>query len=114
MGTSRKTIKNFVENNKYNIEHFDATNSRPMGEKIFARTNIKRYGTVKKYLLEGQLLENKCGASSCNITDNWLGKPITLELHHIDGDSYNNEISNLMLLCPMCHSQTTNYKGKKR
>ena len=37
-----------------------------------------------------------------------MGQPIPLELHHIDGDHYNNDLTNLQLLCPTCHSMLTN------
>ena len=43
----------------------------------------------------------------------WNGIPISLETHHKDGDNTNNEIINLMLLCPNCHSQTANYRNRK-
>ena len=36
-----------------------------------------------------------------------------IEIHHIDGDRFNNNLSNLMILCPNCHSKTDNYSGKK-
>jgi len=26
-------------------------------------------------------------------------------VHHIDGNKYNNDFSNLILLCPVCHSK---------
>lgn len=42
----------------------------------------------------------------------WMGKPIPLELHHKDGNHYNNDLSNLEILCPNCHAQTDNYRGK--
>jgi len=47
----------------------------------------------------------------CN-TSEWLGSPITLEIHHIDGNNKNNELKNLQILCPNCHSQTDNYRAK--
>lgn len=47
----------------------------------------------------------------CN-EEEWLGEPIPLEVHHKDGDSLNNEIDNLELLCPNCHAFTENYRGK--
>lgn len=46
-------------------------------------------------------------------SDTWLGKPIAIELHHIDGNRLNNAESNLQLLCPNCHAQTTNYRRRK-
>lgn len=35
-----------------------------------------------------------------------------MELEHIDGNSENNDLSNLTLLCPNCHSLTSTYKGR--
>lgn len=52
--------------------------------------------------------------SGCGLRPTWNGKPITLEVDHIDGDRRNNIIENLRVLCPNCHSQTPTYKGKKR
>ncbi len=39
---------------------------------------------------------------------------IPLEVHHIDGDNRNNDVDNLLLLCPNCHALTNNYRGKNR
>lgn len=39
---------------------------------------------------------------------------IPLELHHKDGNHYNNDLANLEILCPNCHAQTDNYSCKKR
>lgn len=42
----------------------------------------------------------------------WVGKPIPLEIHHIDGDGNNNQDSNLQILCCNCHAFTDNYRGR--
>lgn len=34
-----------------------------------------------------------------------------IELEHVDGDSNNNRLENLKLLCPSCHSLTPTYKA---
>lgn len=49
----------------------------------------------------------------CKLTT-WLEQPINLELHHRDGDKSNNELDNLQLLCPNCHSYTDNYGSKNK
>jgi Zn finger protein HypA/HybF involved in hydrogenase expression len=54
----------------------------------------------------------KC--ESCN-NSHWLGKPLWLEIHHIDDDGKNNKRENLMVLCPNCHSALdSNYRFRGR
>jgi hypothetical protein len=53
--------------------------------------------------------DGKCNL--CGI-DDWLGKPISLELEHKDGNHHNNLRDNLEALCPNCHSQTPTFRGR--
>ena len=41
-----------------------------------------------------------------------MGKPLVLELHHIDNNHNNNELSNLEVLCPNCHAMKTRENKK--
>ena len=63
---------------------------------------------LKRLVKEGYK-EYKC--EKCGINE-WMGQPISLQLHHKDGNHCNNLINNLCFLCPNCHSQTDNYSGK--
>lgn len=58
-----------------------------------------------------ELREWKCDC--CGISE-WMGKPISLEIHHIDGDTLNNNLDNLQILCPNCHSQTDNWRSRNQ
>ena len=53
--------------------------------------------------------KNRC--SSC-LLEKWMGKPIPLEMDHINGTNNDNRITNLRLLCPNCHAFTDTYRGK--
>ena len=64
---------------------------------------------VRKKLLQEGYKEHRC--ENCGLTK-WLEQPIPLELHHIDGDRYNNTLENFQLLCPNCHAFTDSYRGK--
>lgn len=66
---------------------------------------------LKKRLIKAGCLRDKC--IICNINQ-WLGKNISLELDHINGDPLDNRIENLRILCPNCHSQTDTFRAKKR
>jgi hypothetical protein len=64
---------------------------------------------IKKYLIDTQ--GNKC--YTCHISE-WNNKPLVFDLEHKDGNSDNNKIENLCLICPNCHSQTPTYKGANK
>lgn len=70
-------------------------------------SQYNRAAQMKPHLVK--IRGHKC--ESCNL-DEWLDKPITLEIHHIDGDRTNNNPDNLQLLCPNCHSYTDNWKSR--
>lgn len=61
---------------------------------------------LRKKLIEEGLKENKC--ERCGITE-WFGGEVPLELHHLDGNHYNNNFDNLIILCSNCHAQIHGY-----
>lgn len=61
---------------------------------------VKSHRLLEKLIRDG-LREDKC--EICGVTY-WQGKHLPLELHHKDGNHFNNSLDNLIILCPNCHS----------
>lgn len=45
----------------------------------------------------------------CGVGPEWRGKPMTLEIDHINGDWSDDRQENLRLLCPNCHAITSTW-----
>lgn len=110
-GSSIKAVKEMIQELNIDVSHFtgqgwnknnyDYDKFRKYDPKI---ENPPRSSSLREPLIyeRGKKCEN-CGLQE------WLDKPIKLEVHHIDGDKSNNVRENLLLLCPNCHSYTENY-----
>jgi len=70
--------------------------------------DFKSNDSMKRQLIKE--FGHKCG--NCGLSE-WLGKPIILEMHHKDGDASNNNLENVELLCPNCHSFTETWRKTK-
>lgn len=73
---------------------------RPASYYIKNNIPIPSYRLKEKLIRDG-IKENKC--EICGISK-WLNVDIPLELHHKDGNHYNNQLENLEILCPNCHA----------
>lgn len=114
-GNNADTLKKYIEKYNLDISHFTFGKSKnlsglkyiPVNEYLDSDKYISTSKLKLKLLKEG-IKENRC--ECCGITE-WNGKPIVMQLHHIDGNNKNNSLDNLQMLCPNCHSQTENYCG---
>ena len=78
-------------------------------DKVFIENSTAPSGMIKQWIIENKFKAYKC--DECDIVD-WKKNPISLELHHKNGNRRDNRLENLQLLCPNCHSQTDTFKGR--
>ena len=76
----------------------------------YMQNDVVASSKLRLKLLQDGLKSKEC--EICRISK-WQGRDLPLELHHIDGNRFNNTIENLQILCPNCHSQTPNHSIKK-
>lgn len=71
-------------------------------------TSIKGFILRDKLIRDG-IKEYKC--EICGISE-WQGVKLPLELHHKNRNHFDNDLSNLQILCPNCHSIQEGNCGK--
>ena len=62
--------------------------------------------SITSYRLKEKLIRDGIKKDCCEICGcfEWLGIKLPLELHHKNGNHYDNDLDNLQILCPNCHS----------
>lgn len=114
-------LKKYLLNNGFDVtslvgrhkKKFDDTGiPKKWLSEILCENSSGNSNYIKKKLLQWGVKEYKCENPKCGITE-WHGEEIILQLHHINGNHYDNRLENLVLLCPNCHSQTSNFCGKR-
>lgn len=111
---TRRWLMEDVRRHSIDISHFRARprgggrTPRPLVELRVEGRRVSSHGLRQRLILEGLKL------AQCEVCmgTRWNGKPIPLELDHVDGDRANNLLENLRLLCPNCHALTPTYRGR--
>lgn len=87
-------------------------NLNKLSDEEYFRNGVLRSGShLKKRLIQDHGFIDVC--SECGQEPFWNGKPLTLQVDHIDGNRFNNTIENLRILCGHCHSQTDTYSNNR-
>ena len=118
-GGNYDILKKAINHFNLNISHFSGQ-AWNKGKKLTSKYSLSDYLDnnipIQSYKLKNRLLENGLLTPVCSMCKNetWLGKPIPLELDHINGNNKDNSLEKLRLLCPNCHAFTPTYRSKNR
>ena len=82
---------------------------QPIEEILVEHSTYVNTNHLRQRLLNEGLKKRKC---ECCGNSEWMGEPIALELHHVNGIKNDLRIENLQILCPNCHAFTDTYRGK--
>ena len=106
---SLTAVRKRIEMNNIPTEHLQG---KKWNKGSFDYTRLVNNSSITSSLAAKGLILKRGNKCECCGNTLWLGNPIHLEVHHIDGNKRNNDESNLTLLCPNCHSYTDNYRRK--
>ena len=79
-------------------------------EDILCENSPHARKVVREFVLKNNIIPYKC--SYCGNEGEWQGKPLSLQLDHINGNCTDHRKENLRWLCPNCHSQTETHGSK--
>lgn len=86
-----------------------STTKIPIEQILVKDSTYQNTDRLRKRLVKEGYKTYRC--EICGITE-WLGKPLSLQLHHVNGINNDNRLENLLIICPNCHSQTENFGSK--
>ncbi len=100
--------KKFCSNSCQQKYQYDSYISSWLDNPSSVRVTVNVSRHLLKYLFSKY--DSKCARCDWSRVHPLTGR-IPLEVDHIDGNSANNSESNLVLLCPNCHSLTSTFRN---
>lgn len=88
-----------------------AVRSRPIKKPLEMLLQSKHRSAIKRRLLNEGILKNEC--CRCGISE-WRGKPLSIQLDHINGVNDDYRLENLRMLCANCHALTPTHGHRNR
>lgn len=90
------------------LRRHQATRHLPFSVVFCENSRVRSSGLRRRAVVS--VLPRVCAL--CGNAGEWHGKPLTLQLDHVNGKYDDNRLENLRWLCPNCHSQTETFAGR--
>lgn len=121
-GGNYDQIKKYIKLNQLDTSHFTGKawnkGMRGIGKPLIATIDILRINSdfqsfkLKARLFKEGFKKQKC--EECGWAKTSIDGRIPLELDHVNGVKSDNQIKNLRILCPNCHSLKPTHRGRNK